>query len=136
MSSEFYAFAADVMVFLHFLYVAFVVGGELLILIGGFRNWRWIRSIVFRILHLAAIAVVAVQELLGILCPLTVWEYQLREIAGQRAEWDITFVGRIFRQLIYHDFPYWVFTFMYIGFAVLVGLTMILFPPRRRKHIS
>ncbi|MGM0431622.1 MAG: DUF2784 domain-containing protein [Spirochaetota bacterium] len=128
-----YALLADVLVIVHFLYVAFVVTGELLIIIGGIRNWSWIRRITFRLLHLAAIVVVAIQTVLGRLCPLTIWEYQLREAAGQQAEWDMTFVGRLFRTLLYYDFPDWAFTTLYIGFTALVVITLILFPPRRKQ---
>ena len=128
-----YALLADFLAGIHLLYVLFVVGGEALILIGGFARWSWIRSLAFRITHLLAIAFVAVNDLLGNLCPLTIWEYRLREAAGQQAEWDITFVGRLFRAVIYHDLPVWAYSLLYVGFSLLVVLTLIIFPPRRRQ---
>ncbi len=129
-----YGLLADIVAFIHFLYLAFVVVGELLIIIGGILSWDWIRSIPFRLIHLASIAVVAVQAALGVLCPLTIWEYRLREAAGQHAEWDITFVGRLLRSVIYYEFPEWFFLLLYIGFAGLVVATLIIFPPKRKRN--
>ena len=50
--------AADIILLLHVLFVAFVVIGLLLIFIGKIRYWLWIRNPWFRLIHLAAIAVV------------------------------------------------------------------------------
>ena len=59
--SGLYRALADMVLVLHFTFVAFVVGGLLLILIGGFRGWRWIQNPWFRAAHLLGIAVVVVQ---------------------------------------------------------------------------
>lgn len=128
-----YAFFADVLVGIHVLYVLFVVVGQIAVLGGGILGWKWIRNMTFRIIHLIAIAIVAVQSAVGVLCPLTIWEYRLREMAGQYAEWDISFTGRLLRMFIYYDFPEWAFMVLHIGFALVVLLTMILFPPRRKR---
>ena len=78
-----YGFAADAIVVFHFCYVVFAVGGELIVLLGWLLGWRWIRNLAFRIVHLASVAVVAMEALIGVLCPLTDWEYRLRLLAGQ-----------------------------------------------------
>ena len=88
MTSWQYQLAADAILILHFGFVVFVVGGLLMIFIGHRLGWRWIYGIRFRLLHLAAIGVVVLQSWLGALCPLTVWEMQLRELAG-----DLTYQG-------------------------------------------
>ena len=85
-----YAFLADVIVSFHFCYVAFTIGGEILILLGGLLKWGWIRNLPFRIIHLVSVVVVAAEALGGASCPLTVWEYRLRMLAGQRVEGQIT----------------------------------------------
>lgn len=123
---------ADIVVAIHFAYVLFALGGECLILIGGFLRWNWIRNTVFRILHLAAVLLVAAQFLLDKLCPLTSLENSLRAAAGQHVNEDITFIGRIIRSIIFYDFPPWVFGLIYIGFGALVAISFILIPPRRR----
>jgi Protein of Unknown function (DUF2784) len=58
------ALLADAVVVLHFAYVSFAVGGEILILAGGLLGWRWVRNLPFRLVHLAAVVLVAVEALL------------------------------------------------------------------------
>ncbi|HVO37642.1 MAG TPA: DUF2784 domain-containing protein [Spirochaetia bacterium] len=128
-----FAALADIIVTLHLCYVAFTVGGELLIIIGGLLRWNWIRGLSFRIAHLAAVVLVAVEASTGTQCPLTVWEYQLRTLAGQRVDAQISFVARLVRSVIFYNFPAWVFLVAYVGFALLVVLTIFLVPPRWRR---
>ncbi len=128
-----YAFLADAIVVIHFCYVAFTVGGELVILFGGGLKWRWVRNLTFRAVHVAAVALVAGEALAGASCPLTVWEYRLRVLAGQHVEGQLSFIARLVRSIIFYDFPAWVFLIAYVGFATAVALTFILLPPVR-KH--
>jgi hypothetical protein len=128
-----YALLADLIVAFHLAYVAFAVGGELLILIGGIAKWEWVKNLPFRIVHLIAVVFVALEALIGMICPLTKWEYNLRRMAGQSAEEDITFVGRLIRMIIFYDFPNWFFTLLYVGFGGLVVLTLLLVPPKRKN---
>ncbi len=127
------AFLADLIVIVHLIYIGFTVGGEALILIGATQKWKWVRSLIFRIIHLAACVLVAVEALVGALCPLTDWEYQLRIMAGQRFENDLTFIARLVHRMIFYDFPSWVFFVCYIAFGGLVIITLFAIPPRRRN---
>jgi hypothetical protein len=131
---DLYSYAADFIVLFHLCYVLFAVGGELLILLGGLFRWVWIRNLTFRIVHLLAVVVVAVEALIGVLCPLTDWEYRLRLRAGQGIEEEIPFMARLVRRLIFYDFPAWVFTLAYILFALAVAASFFLFPPRRKPR--
>lgn len=128
-----YALFADLLVLFHFSYVSFAVGGELFILAGAFLKWGVVRNLAFRIAHLVAVVFVTLESLVDVLCPLTEWEYNLRELAGQRVEREISFIGRLLRKIIFYDFPSWAFTLMYMGFGALVILTFILIPPRRKR---
>jgi hypothetical protein len=128
------ALLADAVVVLHFVYVSFAVGGEILILAGGLLGWRWVRNLPFRLVHLAAVVLVAVEALLGVVCPLTDWEFRLRELAGQQVERQLSFVARLVRAIIFYDLPSWVFTVAYVGFAMLVAGSMLLLPPRRLRR--
>ena len=101
---------------------------------GGILRWNWVRNIPFRIIHGIAVIFVAVEALVGVLCPLTEWEHRLREMAGKTVERDLTFVAQLVRRVVFYDFPPWVFTLMYIGFGVLVVLTFIFIPPKRKKR--
>jgi Protein of Unknown function (DUF2784) len=117
---------ADAVLVVHALFVLFVVGGFVLILIGAGR-WDWVRNRKFRILHLAAIAFVTAEALLGVTCPLTLWEDALRGKGTER-----TFVGRWAARLLYYDFPEWVFVVVYCAFTLAVVCAWWLVPPRAR----
>jgi polyferredoxin len=121
---------ADALLLVHFLIVAFIVGGLVLVWVGAGLGWRWVRNPWFRYLHLAAIAFVAAEAVLGIMCPLTVWEDMLR--GGVRAE---SFVGRWVRYFLYYDAPEWVFTAAYVAWTLATLVTLWSVPPRplRRK---
>jgi hypothetical protein len=123
---------ADLVVASHVGYVAFVLLGLLLVLIGGWRGWHWVRNPWFRMIHLTMIAIVVLESLLGIVCPLTTLEDYLRGRAGQTVQQG-SFLGRTLHDLIFFDAPPWVFTCAYTTFGTLVVLTMFLIPPRRRS---
>ena len=125
-----YGFLADLMVAIHVGYVGYVVLGQLVIWLGWSLGWKWIRNFWFRATHILAISIVAYEEVMNIRCPLTVWEEQLRELAGQPVTGE-TFLGRIMHSVIFHDFQPWVFTAIYMGTLAVVALTLILCPPRR-----
>ena len=128
-----WAFIADLIVFIHFLYVSFTVIGELLILVGGIVKWHWVKNRIFRITHLIAVLFVALESQAGILCPLTQIEYEFRRRAGQIREDNISFVARLIRKFIFYDFPEIFFILLYAGFGLMVILTFI-FIPISKKH--
>ena len=103
-----------------------------MILAGGVFKWSWIRNRVFRFVHLGAVLLVAFEALGGVWCPLTVWEWRLRVLAGQDFEGEISFVGRLIRNIIFVELPDWGFTVMYVGFGVLILGIFVLIPPRKR----
>jgi hypothetical protein len=52
-------------------------------------------------------------------------------LAGQRVGAQISFIARLVRSVIFYGFPAWIILAAYVGFAFLVGLTVILVRPRR-----
>jgi hypothetical protein len=116
---------ADVVLVAHFGYVLFVVGGLVLIWVGYTASWRWVRRRWLRILHFCAIALVAVEALIGVACPLTLLEDALRPGASAAGG----FIQRWLHAVLYWDWPAWLFTAIYIGFAGIVAATYILLPP-------
>jgi hypothetical protein len=130
-----YALAADLVAIVHLAYVSFVVLGQAAICIGAGLRWRWIRNARFRIAHLAAITIVVGESLLGIVCPLTVWENGLRELAGEQAS-ERSFVARWVHAVMFYDWPESAFTLIYVAFAAAVALTLWLVPPRWRPEAS
>ena len=119
---------ADLVVFLHAGYVEFVVVGQLAILWGIARGWRWVRNRKFRLAHLAAIVIVVGESLLGIVCPLTTLEQWLRAQAGQVA-YRGDFLGSWVHELLFFDAPPWIFTIVYTAFGLIVATTFWLSPP-------
>ena len=117
---------ADLILIAHFTIVVFVVGGLALIWIGAAAGWYWIRCYWFRIAHLTAICLVAAEALIGMVCPLTEWEDALR---GTHTE--ASFIARWIHRIMFFSFPESVFIVTYVGFAVVVALTLWLVPPRR-----
>jgi hypothetical protein len=124
-----YTILADAVVIIHATYVAFVVFGLAAILIGAAMNWRWTRSLAFRIAHLAAIALVCVEAIVGMICPLTSLENLMREHASA-TQYPGDFVAYWAHRAIFYNFPPWIFTIAYISFAILVAITFIAIPPR------
>ena len=86
-----YRMLADLVLATHFGIVVFVVGALPLIVVGNVRGWAFVNGWWFRLAHLAAIAVVAAQAWLGVVCPLTTLENWLRAEAGQ-ATYDSSFI--------------------------------------------
>ncbi len=124
-----YRLLADAIVVVHLVYVAFVVLGMAAILAGIVRRWAWVRNFWFRTVHLLMIAVVVVESLCGILCPLTDWEDRLRDASGSPNE-PGTFIGRWAHDLLFIDLPPWVMTVCYVVFGLAVLLAFLLAPPR------
>ena len=120
---------ADAVLFMHFAIVLFITAGLPLIYLGAARGWSWVRAWPWRVLHLAAILFVATISILGLACPLTVWEDALR---GHRP--GVGFLERWIERIMFYDLPAWVFLVAYTGFAVLVALTWAMVPPARTRH--
>ena len=119
-----YLLAADSILALHVLFVGFVVCGLILILLGKFLDWAWVRNIWFRLAHLGAIAIVVLQSWLGVICPLTIWEMNLRTRAGDSV-YSGSFVGHWLQKLLYYSAPEWVFIVVYSLFGGLVVASWI-----------
>ena len=114
-----YLLAADVLLFTHALFVAFVIFGLLFVFVGKRFSWPWVRNPWFRLAHLIAIGVVVLQSWLSIVCPLTTWEMALREKAGD-AVYAGTFVSHWLETVLYYSAPAWVFALCYTVFGLLV----------------
>jgi hypothetical protein len=127
-----YQLLADGVLSLHVALVAFVIGGLLVVIGGNLRDWRWVNAFWFRLVHLAAIGVVATEAWLGDACPLTSVELWLRGKAGA-APYAGSFIQYWLQRLLYYDAPAWVFTVSYSVFALAVAATWWVFPPGIRR---
>jgi hypothetical protein len=127
---HFYRLAADAVVLVHGVFALSVVLGLVLILVGWIRKWDWIRNIWVRMIHLGMISIVVLESWLGITCPLTTWEQQLRAAAGE-ASYQGDFIANLVHQTLfaYGDTAPWMFTAAYTAFGILVLATLLLAPP-------
>jgi len=114
-----YKLGAEIVLVVHFLFVVFVVFSLFAIIIGKFRNWRWVRNPWFRLAHLSAIGIVVLQAWFGLICPLTSLEKHLRLKAGE-VVYEESFMEHWLGMLLYYDLPPWVFLITYSLFGSLV----------------
>ncbi len=119
---------ADVILLVHFLFVLFIVGGLLLIWIGAWLQWQWVKNFWFRVFHAAAMLFVVFESIIGAACPLTVWENNLR---GEARE--LGFIQDWVSRLLFYDLAEWIFTLIYISIAVAILLTFR-WLPLKDKH--
>jgi len=126
-----YLLAADAVLLLHVLFVAFVVVALLLILAGRPLSWDWVRNWWFRVIHLGAIGIVVLQAWLGVICPLTRLEMYLRDKAGDTT-YAGSFVSHWLEAILYYRAPAWVFAVAYTLFAIVVVMSWVWVRPHGR----
>lgn len=124
------ALLADLILIVHLAIVAFAVLLPPLVLIGGWRDWRWVRRPGLRLAHLGLIVFVATQALIGELCPLTIWEHELRLAAGQTGYGAQGLIAEGLHRLMFKTWPTEVFTAVYVGYALVVIASFAWVPPR------
>jgi hypothetical protein len=119
---------ADIVVSVHLLIILFIVAGLPTVYLGAALRWGWVRNWRVRVLHVGAILFVTAESLLGITCPLTVWEDMLRGRGSAGG-----FIERWIDRVIFYDAPTWMFTVAYVVFAALVLVTWFAVPPIRQR---
>ena len=117
-AGRFQLLLADAVLVIHFAFVAFVVAGFLAVWVGRIAGWNFVRNFWFRLAHLAAIGVVAVESLAGVVCPLTTWENDLRLAAGGGAGYAGSFVQHWIHRLMFFEASEGVFTAAYVLFFI------------------
>ena len=127
---RFYLALADLVLLVHAAFIAFVVVGLVLIWIGRFRAWSFVRNIWFRAAHLGCIGLVVAESLLHFECPLTTWENQLRLLAGGQTHYAGSFIQHWVARLIFFDVDDHIFTIIYVIFFSAVALSFWVVPPQ------
>jgi len=118
-TKQLYLVAADATLFIHASFVCFVIFGLILVFVGKLLSWSWVRNRRFRIAHLAAIGIVVLQSWFSVICPLTLWEMELRDKAGD-VTYPGSFVAHWLETLLYYRAPEWLFILLYTLFGALV----------------
>ncbi|MEW6237316.1 MAG: DUF2784 domain-containing protein [Candidatus Omnitrophota bacterium] len=119
---------ANLIMCLHFFYVLCVAVPILLILIGAFRKWNYVRNFWFRLVHFSLIGIVIALSVLGYPCPLTVWEDHYRQLGGESSYYH-DFMTHWISTLLYYDFEPWQCTIFYIAVGVFLLSLFYLVPP-------
>ena len=128
-SRALYSLLADALLVTHVLFAAFVIVSLMLIFVGKFLSWMWVRNPWFRAIHILGIGVVVLQSWFGVICPLTIWEMNLRSKAGETI-YEGSFVRHWLNELLYYQAAPWVFVVCYTAFGGLVLASWILVRPR------
>ena len=127
---RFFLLAADAMLFIHVLFVVFVVIGLVFIFVGKALRWSWVRNPWFRVMHLLAIGMVVVQSWIGVICPLTTFEMALRSRAGD-TQYTGSFISHWLETILYYQAPQWVFAACYTAFGVFAVSSWFWVRPQR-----
>lgn len=91
----FYQIAADIVILIHFLWIAFVIL--------GFPVFLWLNSARWRLIHLAAVIWMVLMQITRSICPLTHLEAWLKS-EGQGAEvYSGKFIIETLERIIYVD---------------------------------
>ncbi len=125
-----YLWLADLILITHTLFVLFIIAGFVLIWIGYFRNWKFVRNFYFRLAHLLAMGFVAVQTIMGEDCPLTIWENQLRVKGGVSPSYDETFIGHWLGKILFFDVGLGTFAVLYTLLFLLIAGTFLWVKPQ------
>jgi hypothetical protein len=116
---------AEFVLAFHIGIILFNLFGMIAIPIGGWRGWRFVRVRWWRLLHVAALAIVALQALLGRACFLTLWQDALTREGGGRP-----LIMSLVDRLIFWPLPMAFFAALYVLVFLYVVLLLWLVPPR------
>lgn len=120
---------AHLLLAVHLLVIVFNVGGLLLVPLGAWRGWAWVRNCPLRALHLLSMAVVAAQAAAGRACFFTLWQSALMQRAGRQGL-DGGLIQSWVDRLIYWNLPLPVFTAIYLAVGFYTVLLWRSVPPR------
>ena len=116
---------AGIVLAIHLLVIAFNIFGLVVIPLGAWRGWRFVRTPSWRLAHLASMAVVALQAALGRACFLSLLQDRL---AGRSDQGPL--IMRLINQLVFWPLPAWVFTALYLALFAYVAALAALVPMR------
>ena len=114
---------ADVLMVLHFLWVAFMVFGLPL--------GMWLRSPKLRWAHFLGMTATALIAAANAYCPLTVWEEALRWNADPSFSYGESFLARHLAPLLYPNCDAAVLRWASVTWGALTAALMVLKPPGR-----
>jgi hypothetical protein len=121
------ALAQAVLAF-HVAVILFNLFGLIAVPLGAWRRWRFVRIAWWRALHLASLAVVAGQALVGRACFLTLWQAGLSGAAGEEAV-ETPLIQRMVERMVFWALPAWIFVVLYVAIFLYAAALWRLVPP-------
>jgi len=122
---------AQTILVIHLAVITFNIFGLVVIPIGAWRGWPWVRILWWRALHLGALFVVAIQAVLGRACFLTIWQSQLQQAAGEQG-YRQPFIQTWIDHLLFWNLPILFFSTIYVLVWIYVLFLWWRVPPRWR----
>ncbi|MDD2751081.1 DUF2784 domain-containing protein [Acidithiobacillus sp.] len=122
---------AQTILVIHLAVITFNIFGLVVIPIGAWRGWPWVRIFWWRALHLGALFVVAIQAVLGRACFLTIWQSQLQQAAGEQG-YQQPFIQTWIDHLLFWNLPILFFSTIYVLVWIYVLFLWWRVPPRWR----
>jgi len=129
MDAHLYSVLARLVLAVHLGIIVFNIAALVVIPLGAWRGWCFVRILWWRALHLAILALVAVQALLARACFLTLWQSALQQRAGEAAS-SAPLIERWVHDLIFWPLPLWFFAALYVAVCLYALLLWRLVPPR------
>ena len=115
---------SEIILLLHLLIFLFITLSFILIPIGYFQKWEWVKNKYYRSIHLILMGIISIETILGFMCPLTILENYFRD--DIKVDNKLT---EIAHQILYWDLPNYQFIILYIlSFSYLIFL-WIFFKP-------
>jgi len=118
---------ADLVLLAHFAITVFLVVGMLLIPLGAHWHWSWVRARRMRQIHAGLMALIAIEAVFHITCPLTVLEALLRHAAAPKSFW-----ADQISKILYWDLPLEFFTTLYVCCVIWILYLWKSVPPRNK----
>jgi Protein of Unknown function (DUF2784) len=121
---------AQIVLAVHIAAATFIVFGIIAIPVGARLGWSFVYALWWRLPHVAAMGIVAIQKLLGNSCFLSEWEFRLVDIAGRMPHPTPAFQA-FGERLLYWNLPLWFFAWLYTMLFAFVVVLWFHVPPRK-----
>ncbi len=100
---------SEIVLLFHFCIFLFIILSFILIPLGYYQKWEWVKNKYYRLIHLVLMGIVFIETILGFMCPLTILENFLRN--------DIEINNKItqfIHQIMYWNLPTYQFIILYL----------------------
>lgn len=128
-----YRIIADTVVVIHFLWILFMIFGFLFTVYAAVFRRAYLNFLVFRMVHLFGIFYVGLLVVLNRYCPLTLFEYKLRQSSCDAGNYSGSFIVDWIEKLVFPDVNPLLLRILTILIAAFTLILFILFPPRLKK---